>query len=75
MTKKELTDFGKLIMRVNLSAYQRYQLIESLPYLSAKKLKTIYHQLKTIHKSEQSVLVSVTEMKSDFESGRLKIGQ
>jgi len=73
MTKKDRQHLGRLIMRVHLSPYQRYQLIESLPYLSAKKLKQVYMQLQAIEKKEQGLIKSVNKMKAAVESGKISV--
>ena len=72
MKKKDYQDFGRLLLRVNLSPYQRHQLIESLPYLSEKKLKQIYAQLKKIYTREHSLSRSIRHMRADVKSGKIK---
>ena len=73
MKKKDYQDFGRLLLRVNLSPYQRHQLIESLPYLSDKKMKQIYNQLKKIYIREHSLSRSIKHMRSDLKSGKIKV--
>jgi len=70
MTKSERIEFGELIIKVHLSPYQRYQLIESLPYLSPKKLKQTYHKLKKIYQEESSIMTDINKIKTEAKAGK-----